>query len=59
MTVKEKIKFSSSFDPNAKSLVKRLTKKDLSERFGNLHKGVDDIKNHRFFKEFNFVQCVN
>jgi len=31
-----------------------LTKHDLSERFGNLHRGVADIKGHRMFDGFNW-----
>lgn len=48
--LKGKIKFPSSFLPNAKSLVKHILEQDLSKRYGNLKRGVDDIKNHRLFK---------
>jgi serine/threonine protein kinase len=57
--LKGKIKFPSSFDSNAKSLVKHILVIDLSKRYGNLKNGVDDIKNHRFFKNMNWNDLVN
>ncbi len=56
--MKGKIKFPSSFPSNAKSLVKHLLVQDLSKRYGNLKGGVDDIKNHRFFKELDWSALV-
>ena len=56
MTLKEKIKFPKEFDKDAKSLIRHLTKHDLSERFGNLVNGVKDIKDHRFFKHTDWLQ---
>ena len=56
MTLHEKIKFPKDFDPDAKSLIKKLTKHNLSERFGNLRKGADDIKDHRFFKNLSWLE---
>ena len=56
--LKGKIKFPSSFPSNAKSLVKHLLTQDLSKRYGNLKGGVDDIKNHRFFKELDWSALV-
>jgi protein kinase A len=52
--LKGKIKFPSSFNSNAKSLVKHLLEADLSKRYGNLKGGVNDIKNHRLFKGFDW-----
>ena len=52
--LKGKIKFPSSFDSNAKSLVKHLLEADLSKRYGNLKGGINDIKNHRFFKTMDW-----
>jgi serine/threonine protein kinase len=54
-----KIKFPSLFDDNAKSLIKHLLEKDLSKRYGNLQNGILDIKNHRFFKEFEWEKLIN
>ena len=56
--LKGKIKFPSSFPSNAKSLVKHLLVQDLSKRYGNLKGGVNDIKNHRFFKELDWNALV-
>ena len=44
------IQFSSHFDDKSKSLIKHLLEPDLSRRYGNLKNGVNDIKNHLFFK---------
>ncbi|KAI8895657.1 kinase-like domain-containing protein [Globomyces pollinis-pini] len=44
-----KPKFSASFDPNCKDLVKRLLVLDLTKRFGNLKGGSSDIKKHKWF----------
>ena len=57
--IKCKVKFPSSFPSNAKSLVKHLLVIDLSKRYGNLKNGVNDIKNHRFFKDFDFRLLIN
>lgn len=57
--LKGKIKFPSSFNANAKSLVKHLLEADLSKRYGNLKGGVDDIKMHRFFKGLDWTQLLN
>ena len=53
-TLKEKILFPTGFSSDAKSLVKHLTKHDLSKRYGNLVDGSDTVKSHRFFKMINF-----
>lgn len=57
--LKGKIRFPSSFDPNAKSLVKHLLEADLTKRYGNLKGGVQDIKGHRFFKTLDFQQLIS
>ncbi len=50
----EPIKFPEGFDSDAKSLIRHLCDHDLSKRFGNLKKGVKDIKSHRFFNGLNW-----
>jgi len=49
-----KVKFPSTFDADAKSLVKHLLVADLAKRFGNLKGGANDIKEHRWFKSFDW-----
>jgi len=43
-----------NFCRNAKSLVKHLLVADLSKRYGNLKRGVQDIKKHRWFKSLDW-----
>lgn len=53
-----RIKFSSDFDDTSKSLIKHLLEQDLSKRYGNLKSGVEDIKNHDFFKSLNWDRLL-
>ncbi len=53
--VQTKMPFPETMDRSAKSLIRHLCSHDLSKRFGNLKHGVDDIKNHRFFKTLDFL----
>lgn len=50
----EKLLFPRYIDKDAKSLIKKLCDHDLSKRYGNLKDGVEDIKNHRFFKNYDW-----
>ena len=43
------MKFPAHFDRYAIDLIKKLTARDVSMRFGNLKDGVSDIKNHPWF----------
>ena len=47
-----------NFCRNAKSLVKHLLVADLSKRYGNLKRGVQDIKKHRWFKNLDWEALV-
>jgi len=49
-----KIVFPKLFDKNAKGLVKKLLTADLGKRYGNLKNGVEDIKQHKWFKDINW-----
>ena len=53
-----KILFSSDFDENSRSLIKHLLEPDLSKRYGNLKNGVNDIKNHSFFRSMNWDKLL-
>ena len=52
--LKGKVKFPSDFEKSAKSLVKHLLVADVTKRYGCLKGGVDDIKNHKWFKGFDW-----
>ena len=49
-----KVVFPESFDNNAKSLIKKLLTPDVKARNGCLTNGVDDIKQHKWFKELDW-----
>merc|ERR1711988_1461223 len=53
-----KIVFPKLFDKNAKGLVKKLLTAELSKRYGNLKNGVDDIKQHKWFKDINWTDML-
>jgi len=53
-----KIVFPKLFDKNAKGLVKKLLTADLGKRYGNLKNGVDDIKQHKWFKDIDWNQLL-
>ena len=55
---KRKIQFSSDFDEASRSLINHLLEPDLSKRYGNLKDGVNDIKNHAFFKSMNWDKLL-
>ena len=48
--MKGKIKFPKDFDKDAKSLIKHFLDPDVTKRYGCLKDGVNDVKNHRWFK---------
>lgn len=54
-----KYRFASNFLSDIKDLLKNLLQVDLSRRFGNLKNGVDDIKNHRWFKTLDWLSVLN
>lgn len=51
----ESIKFPQNFDPEAKNLIKKLTNKDLTKRYGFTKGTMEKIKNHSFFKYTDWV----
>lgn len=59
MNMMEKIvagryKHPQFFGSDLRDIIKCLLQVDLSKRFGNLKDGVNDIKNHAFFKQINW-----
>ncbi len=54
-----KIHFPKEFNSDAKSLVRHLLVKDLTKRYGNLKKGVEDIKQHRFLGSINLLNLLS
>ncbi|KXS11908.1 camp-dependent protein kinase catalytic subunit [Gonapodya prolifera JEL478] len=54
-----KIAFPSNFDVNAKDLIKRLLTADRTKRLGNLKGGAEDVKQHKWFKNVNWVALVH
>jgi cGMP-dependent protein kinase len=52
--VKGNLKFDTNFDSDCKDLVKKLLNKDVQKRLGNLRNGTDDIKGHRWFKDYDW-----
>eukprot|EP00361_Fabrea_salina_P007587 CAMPEP_0202435178 /NCGR_PEP_ID=MMETSP1345-20130828/18205_1 /ASSEMBLY_ACC=CAM_ASM_000843 /TAXON_ID=342563 /ORGANISM="Fabrea Fabrea salina" /LENGTH=209 /DNA_ID=CAMNT_0049048111 /DNA_START=285 /DNA_END=914 /DNA_ORIENTATION=+ len=56
--LKGKVKFPRNFDKNARSLVKHLLEADLTKRYGNLKRGVEDIKRHRWFAGLDWERII-
>ncbi|KAJ4460683.1 putative cAMP-dependent protein kinase type 1 [Paratrimastix pyriformis] len=52
--VQLRLPFPRTIDPAAKDLIKKLLKKDKTERLGCLHGGTADVKNHPFFRGVNW-----
>lgn len=48
------VKFPSTVDPHAQSLIESLLEKNPTKRLGNLKGGVDDLKQHHWFKSVNW-----
>ena len=52
--LKRDIKFPSNFPPSAKSLIKHCLEKNIGNRYGGLARGVNQVKEHRFFKDVDW-----
>lgn len=52
--VSGRLVFPKNFNADCKELVKRLLSREVQTRLGNLKNGVDDIKNHKWFENFDF-----
>ncbi|KAK9506593.1 hypothetical protein O3M35_008494 [Rhynocoris fuscipes] len=47
------------FTSELKSLIRGLLKPDITQRLGNLHNGVNDIKNHVWFSKTSWMSLLN
>ena len=56
--IEGRIKFTSDFEETSKSLIKHLLDRDISRRYGNLKNGVEDIKNHPFFRSMDWDKLL-
>ncbi|OQV20732.1 Protein kinase DC2 [Hypsibius exemplaris] len=53
-----KIRWPKQIDLVAKDLIKKLLATDRTKRLGNMKNGVEDIKNHRWFRPINWASCL-
>lgn len=53
--VSGKVRFPSHFCSDLKDLLRNLLQVDLTKRFGNLKNGVNDIKNHKWFSQTDWI----
>ncbi|XP_072393598.1 cAMP-dependent protein kinase catalytic subunit alpha-like isoform X1 [Diabrotica undecimpunctata] len=54
-----KYKCPATFTYELQSLIQNILQVDLSRRYGNLKNGIQDLKNHRWFKDMDFVAIYN
>ncbi|CAF1448283.1 unnamed protein product [Rotaria magnacalcarata] len=53
--VSGRVRFPNHFTVDLKDLLKNLLQVDLTRRYGNLKPGVRDIKEHRWFRDMDFI----
>jgi len=54
-----KVEFPRHFDVHAKDLIKKLLTADRSKRLGNLKAGAEDVKKHKWFRNFAFKDLID
>merc|ERR1719272_2282852 len=54
-----KIEFPRHFDVHAKDLIKKLLTADRSKRLGNLKGAAEDVKKHKWFRNFHFKDLMD
>ncbi|KAJ8964817.1 hypothetical protein NQ314_004624 [Rhamnusium bicolor] len=64
MRIYEKIivaryKMPRIFSTDLQDIIKNLLQTDLSRRFGNLRNGIQDLKNHKWFKDTDWLAVYN
>ncbi|KAF6768313.1 hypothetical protein AHF37_06611 [Paragonimus kellicotti] len=52
-------RFTTSFNSDAKDLVRNLLQTDLTRRYGNLKNGTNDIKLHKWFSSVNWLSIFH
>lgn len=57
--VANKYKMPPSFSSDLSDLVRNILQGDLTRRFGNLKNGVNDIKEHKWFRQTNWLATLN
>eukprot|EP00298_Acanthocystis_sp_HF-20_P026885 c4717_g1_i1.p1 GENE.c4717_g1_i1~~c4717_g1_i1.p1 ORF type:complete len:337 (-),score=79.76 c4717_g1_i1:25-1035(-) len=53
------IKFPFHFDKSAKDIIKKLCEPDLTKRYGCMANGIEDIKQHKWFKGIDWEELEN
>lgn len=56
---KGSFKMDTSFSEILKDLLRHLIQVDITKRYGNLKNGVDDIKQHEWFKDLDWWTLYN
>lgn len=51
-------KYPSFFDSSVKDLLSHLLTTDLTERYGNLKNGYQDIRDHKWFASLDFDKLI-
>lgn len=53
--VSGKVRFPSHFTTDLKDILKNLLQVDITNRFGNLKNGANDVKNHKWFAAIDWI----
>ncbi|ESO11321.1 hypothetical protein HELRODRAFT_158167 [Helobdella robusta] len=53
--VSGKVKYPGHFSSDTKDIIKNLLQLDLTKRYGNMKNGIQDIRNHKFFEEIDWL----
>ncbi|KAL7671394.1 hypothetical protein ACOME3_006292 [Neoechinorhynchus agilis] len=53
--VSGKVRFPSHFSSDLKDLLRNILQTDLTKRYGNLKNGVDDVRNHKWFSNTDWI----
>jgi len=51
-------KYPKHFSNELRDLLSHMIEKDLTRRYGNLVNGVNDIKNHNWFSDVNWLAVI-